>query len=590
MTRRSVAGTLGLAGWSAAATLTAIVFVCLAASPAGAKIVFDKATGLKLSILPSPALLARERGAAVRSPGTAGVPTCSTKADPTCATKLAYHGGAVQHAENDYLFFWYPNGFASSAPGYEAGLQTWLNDVAAADYTSGTSGSFQGNPISVTQQYYDLSGPGKTKRFVPYDVTNAGTIVDTNSFPTSGCKDPVPFAHCLTQQQLYKQLSTYIAAHHLPIGVNTEYFILTPPGVGGCSDSHNTDCFVKQYCAWHSVGGNSNGLIIYAFQPYLYHTGCDVNQHVGNPNIYTSGIDATVGTFSHELSESMTDPTLNGWYSGNNFDEIGDKCAYQYDVGQPYLTFTDLSNVGGAFYNTVLGSDDYLLQLEFDNSANGGQGGCNQSDTATPPSATLSVPGSAVVTGLPATFSVGNYSGVGTAPAYVTWHFGDGTTATSVGSAPINHYYQSTSGSPFSVSAVVTDTHGNEAVENAASTVTVVAPQPSDIQTAVNAAVAQAPSGAAAKIGAILTNGGYTVSFSALTAGTFNMAWKHGATVVATVTKKLSILGPNRLKLVLTPAGRTLLSHTATKLSNVTAGDSFQTFTATSPGPFTLVR
>lgn len=588
MTRARGGRSQGLAGWVAGTMLVATLLMFLFASPAGAKIVVDKFTGQKLGILPSPSSLARpaNRTAGRRSPGTAGVPTCSTVVDSNCKTALAYHGGAVQHAENDYLFFWDPNSFAAAQPGYVAGMQTWLNDVAASDYTTGNSAAFVGNPISVTQQYYDLSGPGKTKRFVPYDVSNAGTITDTDPFPASGCTDG-KLPRCLTQAQLIHELSTYITnpAHPYPTGVNTEYFILTPPGVGGCADSHNTDCFVSSYCAWHSVGGTAAHLIIYAFQPYLYNTGCDVNKHTGEPNIYSSGIDSVVGTFSHELSETMTDPTLNGWYS-NSFDEIGDKCAYQYDVGQSYEVFPDLpTTVGASPYNTVLGSDDYLLQTEYSNR----QHGCAQWDTDVQPTATLNGPSTATA-GLPATFSVSNFTGAtGTSVAYVTWHFGDGLTAVSNGTTPINHYFQVAGGGPYTVTAIVTDTRGNEVTETAPSTVTVTAPSPSDIQTAVNAPIT--PTGAGAKIENLLASGGYTFSFSALTAGTFSMVWKHGTTTVAAVSKSLSILGPNRLKLTLTPAGRSLLNTHGSLF--VKSSDSFLTSTPpafTDTATFTLVR
>ncbi len=565
----------GSAWWLASTMLTVTALMCLFASPAGARIVVDRFTHHKLSILPPPSRLAAPAASRSATPRTAfaGTPTCSTTVDPNCATPLSYHGGAVQHAENDYLFFWDPSGFASE-PDYVSGLQAWLNDLAAADYTTGASAPSVGNPVSVTQEYYDLSGPAKTKRFVSDHVSNAGTIMDTDPFPASGCTE-AGFSTCLTQTQLFNELSTYLATNHLPTGVNTEYFILTPPGVGGCSDSHNTNCFVNQFCAWHSVGGGGSGLIIYAFQPYLANTGCDVNQKLGEPNIYTSGIDPVVGTFSHELSETMTDPTLNGWYS-NSFDEIGDKCAYQDDVGQSFYTFSGLPQTGGgAYYNAILGSDDYLLQMEYDNRNHG----CNQWDTDTQPSATVTAPGVGVLTGRPATFSVGNFAGApGTSVAYVTWRFGDGATATSVGSAPIVHYYQAAGTYP--VNAVVTDTHGNEVQEAPASEVVVVSPSRQQLQSTVNAVIK--PGGPAARIGNLLANGGYTFSFSALATGRFHMVWTHGVTTVATVTGVLWSLGPNKLKLALTPAGRSLLSSQSAVLVKSSAN-----FLTATPPAFT---
>jgi hypothetical protein len=567
--------------------------MCLLASSAGAKIVVDKVTGLKLSILRPPLPPAASNRSQRQTPGFAG-PTCDnvTPVDSNCAHPLVYHGGPVQHAENDYLFFWGPSSFTTSS--YVTGMQQWLNDLAAGDYTTGAA-SPVGNPISVTQEYYDHTGPGKAKRFAAYGVRNAGTILDNDGYPANGCTDkytdwfngntPVTLARCLTQKQLYTELSHYIANHpqlHLPTGVNTEYFILTPQNVGSCSNNTTSDCAITDYCAWHSLGGTTAHTIVYAYQPWLGGTTCDVNRVNSFTNLYSSGIDSVVGTFSHELAETMTDPTLRGWYS-DSFDEIGDKCAYQYDVGvQPFETFTGLPTVSGTPYNAVLGTDNYLLQEEFDNR----NSGCNQWDTDLQPAATVTAP-SGATTGLPATFSIGNYSGVGTGPAYVTWHFGDGSTATSVGTAPINHYYQAAGSYP--VTAIVTDTHGNEVQEAAGSNVAVTGPTQSDLQTAVDAPIK--PTGAGAKIENILANSGYTFTFSTLAAGTFHMAWTHGATTVATITRALSILGPNGLKIALTSAGRSLLnSHNSLSIASTDRFVSSGNPTVTDTSAFTLVR
>jgi PKD domain len=576
MHRRSI---VGRTGWPhlAKGVLVAAAFACCFASTASAHIVFDKRTGLKLSILRPPlAPSAASNRTQSRKVGYNGPPTCDnvTPVDSNCAHPLAYHNGPVQHAENDYLFFWGPSGFTTSS--YVTGMQQWLNDLAGGDYTTGAAAPV-GNPVSVAQEYYDLSGPGKTKRFVSYDVANAGTIVDNNAYPTNGCTDKytdwfnsntvVTLAHCLTQAQLYTELSHYIAAHHLPTGLSTQYFILTPTNVGSCADSTNKSCAIASYCAWHSIGGTVAAPIVYAYQPWLQGTTCDVNRVNTFTNIYSSGIDSVVGTFSHELSETMTDPALTGWYS-DTFDEIGDKCAYQYDVGyQPFETWTGLPTLSGTPYNVNLGTNHYLLQEEYDNR----NGGCNQWDTDVQPSGTtVNVPAGSVTTGTAATFSVSNVVTTGNiGVAYVKWLFGDGSTATSVGTAAISRYYQAPGS--YSATAIVTDNHGNEVKVPAASSVSVIAPTTPQLQAAANAVIK--PAGAGAKIGSLLHNGGYTFTFSTLAKGTFNEVWKHGSTVVATITKALSILGPNRLKIALTSAGHNLLANHSTL--SIASSDSF---------------
>jgi hypothetical protein len=331
----------------------------------------------------------------------------------------------------------------------------------------------------VTQQYYDLSGPGKAKRFVPYAIKNAGTIEDTHAYPSSGCKDKYKdfytgqshtLTSCLTAGQLFSELNQYIGAHRLPRGRNTEYFILTAPGVGSCDDSSNTNpvCAISNYCGWHSASGFQgipSSQTIYADLPYISGTPCDIDyaESAASATQYpglstTPGIDAVVGVFSHELAESMTDPLENGWYGpGGGGDEIGDKCAAQYAVGQLAYGFTGLPQTAStAYYNAILNGSDYLLQMEFDNRT----ARCNQWDTDTQPTvAAISVPTRAT-SGVPASFSLATY----TAPAgiaYVTWSFGDGTTSVSTSTAgAIKQSFPA--GGSYSVTAILTDKHGNE--------------------------------------------------------------------------------------------------------------------------------
>lgn len=467
----------GRSTWGTTVGLMAatLALCCLLASAAGARVIVDKTTGQKFGIVPPPSppppALGSARAPLSRLPEAS--PTCdSLHVDPNCAVPMTLHGGPVQHAQNDILFFWGPTGFVNSS--YVTDLQTWLSSLAAGDYSTGNASATVGNPISVAQQYYDMTGPGGSKNFIPYAVTNAGTVKDTDPFPTSGCSvtytdyystppnQPVSLARCLTASQLYTELRNYVAAHHLPTGINTEYFILTPQGMGSCdgpgAPSSTNACSISQYCGWHTY--NPTTQITYADLPWLSGTTCDVNRalnYVGfpSPNLYTSGIDSVVGTFSHELAETMTDPHLTGWYGHDFADEIGDKCAYQYIVGGQFYALGGLSQTGGgAYYNTTLNGHNYLLQMEYDNHA----AGCNQWNTDTQPSAGISPPVNPV-SGTPATFSL-------TSPvdpagiAYVTWNFGDGTTGRSTGTAPISHTYSV--GGLRTATAIVTDNHGNE--------------------------------------------------------------------------------------------------------------------------------
>lgn len=329
--------------------LAAIAAACgSSASVASAKVVVDPATHQRFSIVPA-------LGGASPAAAPAGM-SCSTD-----CTALLYHNGPVQHGEHDYLFFWFPTGYTLPAA-YESGLQSWLNNVAAA---AGTAG----NPFSVDTLYYDNSGTGGTASYVPYAVQDAGTIVDTDPYPASVCTDtdasnltePV----CLTDAQIQTELSSYITAHSDPKGINTQYFVLTPQGVGSCFDSSSSSCSYTAFCGYHSYIGSGSSQIVYANLPWAYQVpGCDVNDAFGAGYPNAGGIDPVVSVFSHELSETMTDPNLNAWYDSSG-NEIGDKCAYDYGPGG-YGSVADVNYNGSGYWNIPLGSGDYLMQLEYD--------------------------------------------------------------------------------------------------------------------------------------------------------------------------------------------------------------------------------
>ncbi len=101
------------------------------------------------------------------------------------------------------------------------------------------------------------------------------------------------------RRELYGELSSYIQAHNLPTGIDTEYFMLTPQGVGTCSDS--THCAFSTYCGWHTAFGSTSNPVLIADMPWQAGVqGCDVT---GASSLHSSGIDPVVNTFSHELAE-----------------------------------------------------------------------------------------------------------------------------------------------------------------------------------------------------------------------------------------------------------------------------------------------
>lgn len=382
--------------------------------------------------------------------------TTYEKTHPTACTTdctlMTYHGGPVQHAELDYLIFWAPSGYYMPSA-YRSDLSTWVTEVAAADYTPA-------DQFSLAQQYYDNSGPGATKNFVPYAITNGGIIVDTDALPASGCTDTGTTA-CINDTQIRTEIQNVITAHKLPQNANTEYILFTPLKVGSCFTSASTSCAYTQYCGYHSYFTGTTGQIVYANMPWAYSvSGCDVNLAFSPPHTgYANGsaIDPEVGVFSHELIETMTDPNINAWYNSSG-NEIGDKCAYIYGSGG-YGSMTGLPNTGLGYWNTPLSGDEYLMQLEFSNfNSNGSTTGCVKRDSDTQPSLTITISPNPPVHGSSATFTANVTDPYGV--NRVVWIFGDGTSATVYGTNTTNHTY-ATAGTK-TLTAIVTDGHGNE--------------------------------------------------------------------------------------------------------------------------------
>jgi hypothetical protein len=334
----------------ALAAVAVLAVACgAAARTASARVLVDPVTHHRLGIVPP-------------LTGPQAAPSGAAASCYTSCSPLLYNGGPVQHGEQDYLLFW---GSPSSFPaGFESGLLNWLHGVAAADNTTG-------NPFSVDTQYYDTSGAGGSNSYVPYAVQDAGALSDTDPYPGQDCTDQngsTTESVCLTQSDIQNEVSSYVSARGLPTGLNTEYFVFTPPGVGSCfaSSSSSSDCAYTGYCGYHSDMSINSGAseIVYADMPWLYGTsGCDVSWFAGYAN--SGDIDSTVGVFSHELSETMTDPNLNAWYDSSG-NEIGDKCAYTYTPDAAAGAMAGLNNNGSGYWNVPLSTGDYLMQMEYD--------------------------------------------------------------------------------------------------------------------------------------------------------------------------------------------------------------------------------
>lgn len=142
-------------------------------------------------------------------------------------------GNVVLHGTSIYGIYWDPE--ASLHKEWMLKIDTFLEQLGAG------SGGL-GVMLDALGQYRDRTNTG-----AQYNTVFKGTYTDTVKFPTSGnCTDPEPLIEgaetCLTDAQLREQLSAFIAARGLPKGMNTVYYILTPPGVTVCLDRTSQHC------------------------------------------------------------------------------------------------------------------------------------------------------------------------------------------------------------------------------------------------------------------------------------------------------------------------------------------------------------
>jgi hypothetical protein len=314
------------------ALLATVLSLALAAS---APAIIVQAHGTRLGVQPLPLSAPQPLTRALARPPRDGV---------------NYFGGRVMSSNTNYALYWDPSGAPKYPSGYEAGLNRYFEDLAH------DSGGLA-NTDSALAQYGDSSG-----EFGNYSSHFGGALIDTDSYPANGCS-AAPI--CLTDEQLQAELAKYAQAHKLPIDIQHEYFVLTPPKVESCFDTEGFECSAgteqAAYCAYHgfiTVGGQA---LIYANDPYVAGTVCDTGER---PNGNAS--DATIaGGLSHEHSESVTDPELDAWFSRYG-EEVGDLCR-TFDDASEYGT--PLGHSNGSRYNQVINGHFYWYQQEWSNEA-----------------------------------------------------------------------------------------------------------------------------------------------------------------------------------------------------------------------------
>ncbi len=207
-------------------------------------------------------------------------------------------GDPVLPSNKTYAIYWDPTYHYHND--WEGVIDEFFQNMGSA------SGSLA-SVFAVDTQYTDAAN-----QHAAYASTFMGAYTDTDPYPTKTCIDPHPLEGessphkepdaitCLTNAQIETELKLFIAAHKLPTGMGTIFYLMTPPGVtvctdgggakGHCSDFIGTvaeiekdeaeqiatpESYKNSFCSYHAdinPGNPANGspsTIIYAAIPWI---------------------------------------------------------------------------------------------------------------------------------------------------------------------------------------------------------------------------------------------------------------------------------------------------------------------------------
>jgi hypothetical protein len=148
--------------------------------------------------------------------------------------------------------------------------------------------------------------------------------------------------------------------YFLPKGVETCFTSTNGGGGGSCSiNSRPGFCGYHAYAAPPLVADMNYAVVD---SPTRWTCSSDAGSNTRSNQTPNGNIDADteISVTSHEISETITDPTGAGWYDSSGYaGEIGDDCSYVYGDS---LSF---QGSYGSEYNQTINGDHYFIQEEF---------------------------------------------------------------------------------------------------------------------------------------------------------------------------------------------------------------------------------
>jgi PKD repeat protein len=463
-----------------------------------------------------------------------------------------YHDGPVVHSAAPYLIFWDPSSGLTARS--KTVLEQYLTDVAAA---SGTPTDVYG----VLRQYTDTTGFAAASQTF---ASGTQAIVDAQPYPTidaTHCSTATAYPNCVTDAQLRAELTRLIAADSLPTGTGPNapiYFVITPTNVNVC-DGSSTNCGSGAFCAYHSYFADGANTVLYSTVPFVVWTGnatkgCQFDGTAPYQSPNNDRADNIADNLSHELSETITDPLITGWYNQTGGNEVGDNCQAYASTSDPigsvsanaYQPSLGGSAGAGTLYDQLITGDQYYTQTEWSN----GDVNCE----ATPSFDVLSASftdTAPVASGVSVSFIAASSTSVGDTITSTTWNFGDGSAPVFTAAAPATTSHTFTTPGVHTVTLTAVDSLGNlttvsHPVAIGAAPTAAFAPSPA--AALVNAAITFAGSGSSdANPGGSIT--GYSWNFgdgsAAGTGATVQHAYAASGsyTVTLTVADSLGLTG-----------------------------------------------
>jgi uncharacterized membrane protein YgcG len=143
-------------------------------------------------------------------------------------------GAPVLHNVATYAIYWDPQYY------YHDDWQSLVDNFLA---NMGRAGTQLGDVFAVDAQYSDATNHPAANRSAFLGAYNDYTAYPG---PEAGCVDPNPFvfgtaplyeattAVCLTDAQIQRELTDFVGEHNLHKGMETIFYLLTPPGVAVC--------------------------------------------------------------------------------------------------------------------------------------------------------------------------------------------------------------------------------------------------------------------------------------------------------------------------------------------------------------------